>query len=664
VLATNNDSVYAAALELAGAGINVVLIVDSRSVLPPELVRRTRAAGIEIAAGSYVQAAHGRPALERATIAALATGAVRDVQCDALGLSAGFAPSVHLWSHGRGRLAFDAARQQFIPVAGTLPAAAAGGVTGTSTIADAFRSAALAVGAELRRMGSRIIVENEVPAVEELEIEAVIHPHRFAVAGRRHRQWIDFQHDVTLADLSIALHEGYDAIEHVKRYTTTGMSVDQGKTSNLNALLATAGLTGRAPEVVGTTTYRPPFMPVTLGAIAGRQIGELYLPRRHLVAHDAHTQLGAVFEEAAGWMRPAFYPRKGESRVDAIEREVRAVRTAAGLFDASPLGKLEVEGPDAAWFLDRFYINDITTLAIGRVRYGIMLNENGVVIDDGTIARLGHEHFLITTTSGNASRISAQFEEWRQCEWPDKDVVVTPVTMQWATFALAGPRARTILQRIPVDVDLSRQAFPHLHVRAGRLAGVPVRLHRVSFSGELGYEISVPARFGLSLWRLLETEGRADGLTPYGTEALLLLRLEKGFLHVGLDTDGTTAPADVGWGEIASKKQADYIGKRSLIRPDNLRTNRLQLVGLIARDAKPFVAGAHLRLPGTREGSDGFVTSAASSPTLGAHIGLGLLRDGRALLGQRVEVHDLVRHGHAEVVSIPFFDPMNERLNA
>jgi sarcosine oxidase subunit alpha len=362
-------------------------------------------------------------------------------------------------------------------------------------------------------------------------------------------------------------------------------------------------------------------------------------------------------------MRPACYPRDGESNQAAIEREVRAVRTAAGLFDASPLGKIEVQGTDAAWFLDRFYINNVTTLEIGRTRYGLMLNENGVIIDDGTIARIGEHHFVITTTSGGAARIASMLDEWRQCEWPDRDVVMTPVTTQWATIALAGPRARDILASLPTDIDLSRDAFPHLEIRTGVLAGVPVRLYRVSFSGELGFEINVAASYGASLWRALEAAGSDHQLTPYGTEALLLLRLEKGFLHVGLDTDGTTAPSDVGWGEVALKKQADYIGKRSLLRPENQRADRLQLVGLIAAgDAQAFVPGAHLRLPGTTEGSDGWITSAARSPTLGKTIGLAMLRGGRARIGEQVAVHDFDHTGFAEVVVTPFHDPKGERL--
>jgi sarcosine oxidase subunit alpha len=423
-------------------------------------------------------------------------------------------------------------------------------------------------------------------------------------------------------------------------------------------------MSSKSATEVGTTTFRPPFTPVTLGAIAGRQTGARYAPRRLLPAHAEHEALGAHWWEAGGWLRPACYPKKGESVHQAAQREASAVRSGVGLFDASPLGKIEVTGPDAAKFLDRFYVNSIAKLEEGRVRYGLMLNENGVIIDDGTVARLGREHFLVTTTSGGASRIAAWLEEWRQCEWPDLEVFVTPVTTQWATFAIAGPRARQLLARFRTDIAFDWRSMPHMSLREGKFAGVTTRLYRVSFSGELGYEINVPARYGAMLWAELMKTGADFGVMPYGLEAVLLLRLEKGYLHVGADTDGTTTPADVGWGEIATRKKADFIGKRSLARPENQRADRLQLVGLASSDARLLVPGAHLRLPGTGEGSDGWVTSAAHSPALGRTVALAMLRGGRARLGQTIFAHDLERKGEATVVSPAFLDPEGKRLLA
>jgi sarcosine oxidase subunit alpha len=579
-------------------------------------------------------------------------------------MSGGWFPAVHLFSHARGRLEFDATRQCFLPVTGSAPVSIAGALSGAHGLADALASATAAVAQECARLGLPSPKDDALSSRQEFESRADVASTRYVPHGKERLQWIDYQHDVTVADVKLALREGFDAIEHLKRYTTTGMSVDQGKTANLNALLLVAELTGRAPEQVGTTTFRPPYMPVTLGALAGRDIGEFYGPRRLLPAHAEHVALGAHFEEAGGWMRPACYPRSGESAHAAIQREALAVRRSAGLFDASPLGKIEVAGPDAARFLDKFYINNIVTLEQGRSRYGLMLNESGVIIDDGTVARLGEQHYAITTTSGGAGRIGAWLEEWRQCEWPDLEVFVTPVTTQWATFALAGPRAREILAKLPTDIDLAPAAFPHLHVRTGRLCGVATRLYRVSFSGELGFEINVPARYAADLWKRLLEAGKEFSLTPYGIETVLLLRLEKGFLHVGLDTDGTTSPADVGWGDVAFRKKADYIGKRSLTRPDNVRSDRLQLVGLSMPTSEVLVPGAHLRLPGTTEGSDGWVTSAARSPILGKSIAMAMLRGGRNRIGERVTVHELGRTASAEVCATSFYDPKNERLNA
>lgn len=666
--ATNNDRTYLSALAAVRAGVGVVALLDARAQPPAALAAALRGHGVAIHAGTVVTGASGSPALGAVRYASLAEPArEQTLACDALGISGGWAATVHLHSHARGKLAYDALRQCFLPVAGTAPLACAGGVAGAHTYAAALASAGEAVAAVLADLGRAPNAgrssATSLPTVCEIDCSPEVGTVHRAPRGRERRQWIDFQHDVTLADVRLALDEGYDGIEHLKRYTTTGMSVDQGKTSNLNALLIAAELSGRAPQEVGTTTYRPPFMPVTLGAIAARGIGEFYAPSRRLPAHAEHEALGAHFEDAGGWQRPGWYARAGESMQDAIAREIHATRTAAGLFDASPLGKIELEGPDAAWFLDRFYPNNLVTLEIGRTRYGLMLNENGVVVDDGTIARLGPEHYLITTTSGGGARIAATLEEWRQCEWPDRRVLITPVTTQWATIGIAGPRAREILARLPGDIDLAAGAFPHLHVRCGTYAGVPARIYRVSFSGELGYEVNVPARYGAALWRALLAAGSDAGLTPYGLEALLVMRLEKGYLHVGSDTDGTTVPADVGYGEMAARKQADFIGKRSLSRSDLVRPDRLQLVGLEGGDRAVLVSGAHLRLPGTTVGSDGFVTSAAWSPTLGKPIALALLRGGRARLGERIAVHDLERTTEAVVVKTPFYDPEGARLH-
>lgn len=660
VFATNNDSAYLAALDLAAAGIDVPLLLDSRRSAPAGLAEALRARGIEILENAVVVKASGDKSLRSLRFGTLnADGSPtenRNIDCDALGMSGGWAPTVHLFSHARGKLDFDNQRQCFLPRRGTAPVLCAGSIAGTATLIETLASAEDAL-----KVAN---VALAMPVVDEPRVSGETGAVYRAPLGRARRRWLDLQHDVTVADVELALSEGFGNIEHLKRYTTAGMSVDQGKTSNLNTLLTVAGLTDRNAADIGTTTYRPPYSPVTLGALAARQTGDRYTPRRLLPSHSEHEALGAHWWEAGGWMRPACYPRPGESLHDAVRREVLAVRGTVGIYDASPLGKIEITGPDAAQFLDRFYINDVSTLETGRIRYGLMLNENGVLIDDSTIAKLGPRHFLVTTTSGAASRIAQWLDEWRQCEWPHLEVFVTPVTTQWATIAVSGPRARELLQRLDTDIAVDRQSLPHLHVREGRIAGKTARLYRVSYTGELGYEINVSARHGAALWRELTWSGGDLGVAPFGIESLLLLRLEKGFLHVGVDTDGTTSPADVGWGQVAMKKKADFLGKRSLTRSDNLRADRLQLVGLVADDPGVLVSGAHLRLPGTTQGSDGWVTSAALSPALGRPIALAMLRGGRRRLGETVAAHDLGRRGTAIVVATPFYDPEGKRLHA
>ena len=664
VFATNNDSAYLAALDLAVAGVEVPLIADSRLAPPPVLAEALRTHGVEVLADSIVLKARGRRSLSGVTIAsASGNGRAREVACDTLGMSAGWAAAIHLYSHARGALRFDDERRCFLPRDPQPPLACAGAITGCATFAETLADASRAAYQLLARAGISQDALVRPAVVEEPLVSAAAGGLRGSAAGKHSRQWLDFQHDVTVADIELALAEGFDHVELVKRYTTAGMSVDQGKTGNLNTLQTYAELTGCYPGAIGPTTYRPPYSPVTLGAIAGRQIGERYAPRRRLPAHESHVELGAHWWEAGGWMRPACYPRPGEPLTQAIRRETMAVRASAGIFDASPLGKIEVTGPDAARFLDRFYINNVLTLEPGRLRYGLMLNEAGVVIDDGTIACLGPQRFIITTTSGGAARIAAWLEEWRQCEWPDLRVFVTSVTTQWAAIALSGPRSREVLSQFETDIAIDGASLPHMSVREGRFAGVDTRFYRVSFSGELGYEIHVPARYGAALWQSLLSAGATAGVMPYGIETLLLLRLEKGFLHVGVDTDGTTSPADVGWGEVAARKTADFIGKRSLAREDNLRADRLQLVGLTAQDATVLLPGAHLRLAGKASGSDGWVTSAAFSPTLERPIALALLRGGHARLGETLTVHDLDRQAPATVVPTAFYDPEGKRIH-
>jgi sarcosine oxidase subunit alpha len=442
------------------------------------------------------------------------------------------------------------------------------------------------------------------------------------------------------------------------------MAADQGKTSSPVALEVIARARGCKPTELGYTTLRPPFAPVSLGAIAGRGVGKFFAPTRTTPLHDWHTKNGASIEHYGEWQRPAAFPRKGEKRDEAIRREARMARTAVGLFDASPLGKIEVRGPDAREFLDRFYINNLATLKPRHARYGMMLRESGVIYDDGTIVELDPDRILISTTSGNADGVAGWLEEWRQCEWTDMRVVITPVTDQWGTIALSGPRARQVLQRLKPDCNLSTEAFPHFALREVTLLGVRTRVCRVGFSGELTYEISAPPDSLTDLWESLMHEGREFAIGPYGIDALQLLRLEKGYIHVGSDTDGTTVPDDIGWGRVADAKQRDFVGKRSLALPDHRRKDRLQLVGLLGHGAT-IPVGSHLRFTDSEEITDGWVTSAGIGSMDGRPIALARLRGGRARHDATVNVYD--RGGiiaTTRVVEPIFYDPSHERLHA
>ena len=396
-------------------------------------------------------------------------------------------------------------------------------------------------------------------------------------AGRK--SFVDFQNDVTAKDIALAVREGFRSIEHIKRYTTTGMATDQGKTANVNALGIAADALAMAPEQVGLTTFRPPYTPVTFGTFAGAARGALFDPVRETPLHDRAVALGAVFEDVGQWRRALYVPRGGETMHDAVARECRAVRDAAGLFDGSTLGKIEVVGPDAGEFLDRMYVNALRNLPVGRCRYGILLREDGFVLDDGIIGRLAADRFHVTTTTGGAARVLGMMEDYLQTEWSDLDVWLTSVTEQWAVIAVQGPRAREVLAPLVQDIDL---AMPHMALAEGHICGVPTRLFRVSFTGELGFEVNVPADAAAAVWDAIA----ASGITPYGTEAMHVLRAEKGYIIAGQEADGTATPDDLGLTWAIGKSKRDFVGKRSLSLPALAAAGRKQLVGLLTDDPR------------------------------------------------------------------------------
>ena len=632
VVATNNDSAYTTARELRQAGVNVVALADTRATPSAKLVEEMRALQIDVQPHTIPIDTQGFSALKQVSLATLASGGgvsnIRTLSCDALLVSGGWSPTLHLFAQAGGKLGYSESARTFVPQADAPRIELVGSAAPSTKPAGDF--------------GKRV-----------------------SPVGNKDRQWLDLRHDVTVADIELSVRENFSAVEHIKRYTTLGMSVDQGKLGQAPAAEVIARTRGLRPSELGHTTFRPPFVPVTLGTMVGRNVGALYSPTRRTPLYGLQASAGALFEDFGEWQRAAAFPRRGESREQAIAREIKLIRNGVGVYDASSLGKIELIGPDALDFADRFYINDLKALKYGRARYGIMLRETGVIFDDGTIVKLSDDRVLLTTTSSGAGRVASWLEEWRQCEWPDARVVVMPVTDQWATVALTGQSARAVLQRLKPGCDLSNEAFPHLGFRETELLGSEARIYRVSFSGELTYEINVPSNKGAALWTALLEEGRQFEIEPYGVEALLHLRMEKGFLHIGADTDGTTVPDDVGFGKAAASKQRHYVGKRSLTLPENVRPDRLQLVGLASEGATVLPVGSHLRLPVSDAPTDGWITSGGLTSTDEKPVALAMLRAGRSQMNQVVSVHDggqIV--ARARVVTPIFYDPSGARMNA
>jgi sarcosine oxidase subunit alpha len=645
VVFTNNDDAYAVAAAHASDGTDVTL-VDVR-VSPPEAP-----AGVRLLAGAAIVATHGRRALKAVTIRH-ADGCTGRLPCDLLAMSGGFNPNLQLFAQSGGKPVYDAERALFRSGAPVQDQASVGAAAGTLGLAEALcegHAAGLAAAA----MAGFPARHGETPRAEARPAPTIEPCWRIAEPGKA---FVDLQNDVTADDIALAARENFVSVEHLKRYTTLGMATDQGKTSNINALAILGGLTSRPIAQVGVIRDRFGVTPVRIGLFAGAARGDLFRPVRRLPAHDWHAAHGATFEDYGSWQRAAAYPRPGESHFAAEQREANAVRHHVGLFDASPLGKIEVTGPDAGIFLDRIYANAMSSLKVGRVRYGLMLGELGAVIDDGVCARIAEDRFLVSTTGGGAERIASWLEEWHRCEWPDLRVLIAPITTAWAVLTLTGPKARSVLSRVTDGVDLSPEGFPHMHFRTGMVAGLPARIFRVSFTGELSYEIHVSAAEGEALWKRLIAEGAPEGIEPIGIDAWMLLRTEKGYLHIGADTDGTTAPGDVGWGHVL-KRQGDFVGRRSLTRPENLRADRLQFVGLDCEDSDAVLPiGAHA------SDGQGYVTSSGYSASLGRGVALGMIRAGQARHGEVLTFTDDIRSWPARIAPPGSYDREGLRLH-
>ena len=672
VIVTNNDSAYQTALVLKAAGLDVPAIIDARDEASGALPEAARAAGIRVLTGKAIAKVKGGKRVTGVAICAQAgEGAVQEeIPCEAVAMSGGWSPVVHLWSHCGGKLTWYEGISAFIPHPARPPlnhdgnamvsvVGAAAGCLSLANILDGFVTKAGKGAIRLPDTCQTPDGSVQVPPVWVMPQGAPI--------NLRNKMWLDYQNDVKVSDVQLAAREGYLSVEHTKRYTTLGMATDQGKLSNINGLAVLADALGQEIPQVGTTTFRPPYTPVTIGALAGESRGEIFQPLRRTPMHEAHEKSGAYFEPVGLWRRPYCFPRAGETHEQAVHREVLNTRMNLGLLDASTLGKIIVKGPDAGRFLDMLYTGVMSTLPVGKCRYGLMCNEQGFLSDDGVVARIDTETWLCHTTSGGADRIHAWMEDWLQCEWWDWKVYTANVTEQYAQVAVVGPNARKLLQVLG-GMDVSKEALPFMQWADGSLGGFPVRVYRISFSGELCYEIAVPASHAAAFWDACMTSGKALGAMPYGTECLHVMRAEKGFIMIGDETDGTVIPQDLGLDWAISKKKTDFLGKRGQERSYLANPDRWKLVGFETMDGSVIPDGSYIVAEGSnangQRNTQGRVTSTYYSPTLKRGIAMGLLKQGPGRLGEVVEFNTVLGGTvKARVRDTVFFDKDGEKQN-
>jgi sarcosine oxidase, subunit alpha len=647
VVFTTNDSAYAAAVDLHDAGVRINAVVDARVEAPPAWKAECDKRGIPVRTDSVITGTRGE---QRITHALVRRRSDRDqtvpLSCDVLLVSGGWNPAVHLFSQARGTLRYDESLGAFLPAEQLPGVSVTGSANGVFDVAGCLRAGRAAAAAALADLGlaSPSVRERRNGGSDDSAAPMVL--WRVADVEREDSQFVDLQRDATVADLARAVRAGMRSMEHIKRYTTIGTAHDQGKTSGVISSGITAELLGTSIENLGTTTFRPPYTPVAFAALAGRNRGALFDPERVTALHDWHVGNNAVFEDVGLWKRPRYYPLPGENMETAVLRECAAVRASAGILDGSTLGKIDVQGPDSGVLLDMIYTNMMSTLKVGMVRYGVMCGVDGMVIDDGTVMRLAEDRFQIFTTTGGAAKILDWMEEWLQTEWPHLKVRLTSVTEQWATFPVVGPKSRDVVGAVFGDLDVSNEAFPFMAWRDTTLDGVPVRVARVSFSGELAFEVNVDGWHAPAVWDRLIAAGEKFHITPYGTETMHVLRAEKGYPIIGQDTDGTVTPQDLGMSWAVSKKKPDFIGKRSFSRQENLNPLRKQFVGLLPLDAETVLpeGGQIIEyvdsgvIPPPPVPMLGHVTSSYRSAELGRPFGLALVKGGRSRIGDTLHV--------------------------
>jgi sarcosine oxidase subunit alpha len=677
VVFTNNDSAYQTALDLKAAGTEVSAVIDARSESTSEIAETVRSAGIQVINAAVVVDTTGKKRLHSVQVVGLSsdatslTGDTNIFACDLLAVSGGWSPVVHLSSQSGAKAVWDEKDAMFHPGKPVQAEASVGAANGTldlkSTLEEATeagKAAAIACGFEAA-MAAPMADGSQSEAL--LPLWLVPSPH---APGRGPKQFIDMQNDVGASDIKLATREGFHSVEHVKRYTAMGFGTDQGKSGNINGMAILAETLGQSIAVTGTTTFRPNYTPVTFGAIAGQDLGDrLFDPVRKTAMHAWHEENGAEFENVGQWKRPWYYPKTGESLDDAVKRECLAIRESVGILDASTLGKIEIVGKDSAKFLEMIYTNNWMKLEVGKARYGFMLGEDGMVMDDGVTIRLAEDCFFMHTTTGGAAGVMSWMERWLQTEWPDMEVYLTSVTDHWATAAVVGPNSRKVVSAVCEGIDFDAEAFPFMASRTGKIGDLSCRVNRISFSGELAYEINVPANHGSFMWEKLIQAGTEVDITPYGTETMHVLRAEKGYVIVGQDTDGSVTVEDLGMGWALSKTKADFIGKRSLGRPDTIRRDRKQLVGLLTENPADVIPeGAQLvnnpaapkPVPMT-----GHVSSSYYSANCGHSIAMALVKGGHHRMGEFV--YAPLANGQvikARITDTNFYDPQGEKPNA
>ena len=670
-LFTNNDSAYETAVSLSKSGTTVNSIIDIREKSESIIVNQAKNLGIKIYWKHSIVNTQGYKKINSIDIMKLSddgtsvTGNKIKENCDCLGISGGWTPMVHLFTQSGGKLKFNEIDNIFIPDKGSPDQISIGSCNGDFELDDVLKNSNNLTKNFIASESSEFDNLN-VDCSKEINKKNIwLLPSEVSIG--KTKPFLDFQNDSTAKDVKLALREGFKSIEHVKRYTTTGMGTDQGKLSNMHALGIIAETAGVKMGELGTTTFRPPYTPLTFGALVGRNVGEFFDIKRKTSIHDWHVKNNAEFENVGQWKRPWYYPKKSESMYEAVQRESKAARESAGILDASTLGKIDIQGTDASEFLNRVYTNAWSKLDVGRCRYGLMLNEDGMVYDDGVTSRLGNNHYIMTTTTGGAANVLSKLEDYLQTEWPELDVYLTSVTDHYSTISVCGPNSKKIVSKVIPDLDFADKEFPHMSFKNSSIDTIRCRVMRISFTGEHSYEINIESSYGKSVWEKCIEAGKEFNITPYGTEAMHLLRAEKGFIIAGQDTDGTMTPVDLQMDWIISKKKYDFIGKRSLYRSDTVRDDRKQLVGLLTENPKEVLEeGAQIVADTNKKPVEmiGHVTSSYFSPNLNKSIALAVVKSGKKLKGQKLYVPMKNKTINVTITDTIFLDKENKRLNA